>query len=148
MLNMYAFRRLSEVRKITDNWIREYNEKRPHNSLGDLIPREFLMANSNWKNSKIMYLGVDNPIEEIVDASKKYNPELITISISHNFDSITSEKLLIQLREKIDKHISIVTGGKDSPCNIKDVSYIPSFEKYYSFLIEMNQIQESRHIIS
>jgi len=98
-------------------------------------------------NSKIMYLGVDNPIDEIVDASKKYNPELIAMSISHKFDSVTSEKLLIQLREKIDKHISIVTGGKGSPCNIQDVSYIPSFEKYYNFLIEMNQIQESRHSI-
>ena len=24
---MYVFRRLSEVREITDNWIREYNEE-------------------------------------------------------------------------------------------------------------------------
>ena len=98
-------------------------------------------------NSKIMYLGVDNPIDEIVDASEKYNPELIAMSISHKFDNVTSEKILLQLREKIDKHISIVTGGKGSPCNIQDVSYIPSFEKYYNFLIEMNQIQESRHSI-
>ena len=91
-------------------------------------------------NSKIMYLGVDNPIDEIVDASKKYNPELIAMSISHKFDNVTSEKILIQLRKKIDKHISIVTGGKGSPCNIQDVSYILSFKKYYNFLIEMNQI--------
>jgi hypothetical protein len=35
---MYAFRRLSEFREITENWIREYNEERPHNSLGDLTP--------------------------------------------------------------------------------------------------------------
>ena len=98
-------------------------------------------------NSKIMYLGVDNPIDEIVDASEKYNPELIAMSISHKFDNVTSEKLLIQLRKKIDKDISIVTGGKGSPCNIQGVSYIPSFKKYYNFLIEMNQIQESRHSI-
>jgi putative transposase len=52
VLNMYAFRRLSEVREITDNWIREYNEERPHDSLGDLTPREYLMANSNRENSK------------------------------------------------------------------------------------------------
>jgi methanogenic corrinoid protein MtbC1 len=51
-------------------------------------------------NSKIMYLGVDNPIDEIVDASEKYNPELIAMSISHKFDNVTSEKLLIQLRKK------------------------------------------------
>jgi putative transposase len=51
VLNMYAFGRLSEVREITDNWIREYNEERPHDSLGDLTPREYLMANLNRENS-------------------------------------------------------------------------------------------------
>jgi len=52
VLNMYAFRRLSEVREITDNWVMEYNEERPHDSLGDLTPREYLTANSNRENSK------------------------------------------------------------------------------------------------
>mgnify|MGYP003735125045 CR=1 FL=1 len=98
-------------------------------------------------NSKIMYLGVNNPIEEIVDASENYNPELITISISHKFDFVTSEKLLIQLRTKIDKSTSIATGGKGSPCNIQGVSHISSFEKYYDFLLEMNQVQQSSHNI-
>jgi len=99
-------------------------------------------------NSKIMYLGVDNPIDEIVDASEKYNPELIAMSISHKFDNVTSEKLLIQLRKKIDEDIPIVTGGKGSPCNIEGVSYISSFEKYYNFLVKINQTRESRHRIS
>lgn len=52
VLNMYAFRRLSEVREITDHWVREYNEERPHDSLGNLTPREYLKANSNPENSK------------------------------------------------------------------------------------------------
>ena len=99
-------------------------------------------------NSKIMYLGVDNPIDEIVDASEKYNPELIAMSISHKFDNVTSEKLLIQLRKKIDADIPIITGGKGSPCNIEGVSYIPSFEKYYNFLVKINKTRESRHRIS
>ena len=99
-------------------------------------------------NSKIMYLGVDNPIDEIVDASEKYNPELIAMSISHKFDNVTSEKLLIQLRKKIDADIPIITGGKGSPCNIEGVSYISSFEKYYNFLVKTNKTRESRHRIS
>jgi len=52
VLDMYAFRRLSEVREITNSWIREYNEERPHDSLGDLTPREYLMANPTRENSK------------------------------------------------------------------------------------------------
>ena len=52
VLNMYAFQRLSEVREITGNWIREYNEERPHDSLGDLTPSEYLTANSKQENSK------------------------------------------------------------------------------------------------
>ena len=29
VLNFYVFNRLSEVRDITENWLREYNEQRP-----------------------------------------------------------------------------------------------------------------------
>ncbi len=38
---MKVFRPLTEVSEITENWIREYNEERPHDSLGDLTPRKF-----------------------------------------------------------------------------------------------------------
>ena len=50
---MYVFKRLNEVRELTDNWIREYNEERPHDSLEDLTPIEYLSKYqpaeiSNW----------------------------------------------------------------------------------------------------
>ena len=35
---MYAFKRFSEAREVTDNWIREYNEDRSHDSLGGPTP--------------------------------------------------------------------------------------------------------------
>lgn len=41
ILNFYVFSRLSEVRSIVDDWIKEYNEQRPHESLGNLTPEEF-----------------------------------------------------------------------------------------------------------
>lgn len=41
VLNMYLFKNIQEVQRLTDKWLREYNEKRPHKSLGNLTPREF-----------------------------------------------------------------------------------------------------------
>ncbi|WP_408014906.1 integrase core domain-containing protein [Rouxiella aceris] len=35
---MYLFRTLSEVRVLTEDWRAEYNEERPHSSLGDMPP--------------------------------------------------------------------------------------------------------------
>jgi len=46
VLNAYVFVSLSEVRRMTADWIVRYNEQRPHESLGDLSPKQYLMAKS------------------------------------------------------------------------------------------------------
>lgn len=55
ILNMYAFKTLTEVREITDKWIHEYNEERPHDSLGDLTPAEYLAAFNPLGNSNLQW---------------------------------------------------------------------------------------------
>ena len=44
VLDMYIFQTLSEVRGQTEKWLRDYNEERPHESLGNMTPREFLLT--------------------------------------------------------------------------------------------------------
>jgi len=44
VLNMYVFKTLSEVRVITERWMSEYNEERPHDSLNDLTLYEYRMT--------------------------------------------------------------------------------------------------------
>lgn len=44
VLDMYVFQTLNEVREQTERWLKEYNEDRPHDALGDLSPREFLLT--------------------------------------------------------------------------------------------------------
>ena len=46
VLDFYLFKSLTEVKEIMENWLRQYNEERPHQSLGDLTPAEFLLKNS------------------------------------------------------------------------------------------------------
>lgn len=43
---MYVFKTFTEVRELTENWIREHNDERPHDSLNDLPPWEYLVMNT------------------------------------------------------------------------------------------------------
>ncbi|SEG74242.1 Integrase core domain-containing protein [Vibrio hangzhouensis] len=42
ILNMYVFKTLSKVRELTEKCMMEYNDERPHDSLHNLTPWEYL----------------------------------------------------------------------------------------------------------
>lgn len=42
VLDMYLFRDIEEVQDITDNWIKHYNEERPHEALNNQTPMNFM----------------------------------------------------------------------------------------------------------
>ena len=42
MLDAYVFETVEQVREITEIWLREYNEERPHDSLGRVPPLTFM----------------------------------------------------------------------------------------------------------
>ena len=44
VLDMFVFQSLVEVREQTQQWLKEYYEERPHESLGYLTPREYLLT--------------------------------------------------------------------------------------------------------
>ena len=50
VLDLYLFRNLNEVREITYWWKLAYNEQRPHDSLGDMTPAEYLSKNA-WNST-------------------------------------------------------------------------------------------------
>ena len=54
ILNMYVSKTLNEVCGITDKWITEYNEERPHDSLGDLTPYEYMVTSKQPDNPRFL----------------------------------------------------------------------------------------------
>lgn len=42
VLDMNLFRNISDVQAITDQWLYEYNNERPHESLGNLTPKGYV----------------------------------------------------------------------------------------------------------
>jgi putative transposase len=49
-LGMHWFKNRTEARAVIEGWRREYNEERPHSSLGQLTPTEF----ARQQTSKIL----------------------------------------------------------------------------------------------
>ncbi len=48
----YLFRTLNEAREITERWLMEYNNERPHESLNNLMPEEYRLMAENPERSK------------------------------------------------------------------------------------------------
>lgn len=46
ILNAFIFTNLDEVKRMTDEWKEHYNTERPHDSLGNLSPKDFLIRNN------------------------------------------------------------------------------------------------------
>jgi putative transposase len=53
VLDMYVFRNIGEVRQITENWLTEYNEKRPHEALGNMTPKEYAASIQKPENTNL-----------------------------------------------------------------------------------------------
>jgi putative transposase len=62
LLNRELFSNLLEARVLTENWRREYNEIRPHSSLGYKTPMELAAGLNNFKASYSQSVGLTRPL--------------------------------------------------------------------------------------
>ncbi len=88
--------------------------------------------------SKVIYLGTDTPIDEIIRIANNYRPNVIALSVSHSMSREFSEDCFFRIRGDVNNKSMIITGGKGSPCNIPGVDHISNFNEYYDFLININ----------
>jgi putative transposase len=52
-LDARIFNNLIEVREITAEWMEHYNNERPHESLGNLSPIQYLLKEENSPNTNL-----------------------------------------------------------------------------------------------
>ena len=52
ILDAYLFNNLNQVRELTEEWMNDYNEHRPQESLGDLSPKKYLEKMKNQTELK------------------------------------------------------------------------------------------------
>ncbi|AJD48967.1 hypothetical protein S7S_12775 [Isoalcanivorax pacificus W11-5] len=50
-LRIYVFRNLTEIWQLTESWMAEYNDERPHDSLQDLTPWGYLAKHQQTESS-------------------------------------------------------------------------------------------------
>lgn len=51
-LNVHQFLSLDHAKRVIEAWRQDYNERRPHSSLGDLTPREFVIQHQAKRTAK------------------------------------------------------------------------------------------------
>jgi putative transposase len=47
ILDAYIFKDINQLKEITEEWVEDYNENYPHQSLGGISPKKYLMKNEN-----------------------------------------------------------------------------------------------------
>lgn len=55
VLDFYLFKNIKEVNEITKNWIQEYNEERPHESLENMSPTQYKLVKNKQENSSYLW---------------------------------------------------------------------------------------------
>ncbi|MBL4781456.1 MAG: transposase [Porticoccaceae bacterium] len=60
-LNMHLFRTLIELRKLTADSVREYNDERPHESLNNITPWQYLALSQTTVNNFYSSAGAKTP---------------------------------------------------------------------------------------
>jgi len=79
VLGAYVFETIDQVREITDTWLREYNEERPHDSLGRVPPPDLHALLINCVLDGGAYARSSSRCTRLADDACCFNPDLLRV---------------------------------------------------------------------
>jgi methanogenic corrinoid protein MtbC1 len=136
---------------LTGKWRQLNSRKEGWNMLMATLPGEthnlgLLMSTvvASLSGAKIIFLGLDTPIEDMVATANKYNPKLLCLSISCCQKQLETEDRLFKIRNGLKKDIKIVSGGKGTPDHVPGIRKMDSFINFNDWLRDFeNSLQHN-----
>ncbi len=83
---------------------------------------------------RVVFLGTNMPVDEIVSAVAKTGAATVALSISTNVDEERARSCLTQLRESLGSSVEILVGGGGAPDEAPGTAVIPSLKGLYDYL--------------
>ena len=91
---------------------------------------------ASLSGGKIIYLGIDTPLEDIISTAKDQKPKLICFSISCILNPLDTEEKILRITTELKNKVAIVCGGKGTPKNLPTVHKIENFNLFNKWLEE------------
>jgi len=99
---------------------------------------------ASLSNAKVIYFGLDTPLEDLIATSNKFKPELLCLSISCNQKPLETEDCLFKLKDELNDKTKIISGGKGTPESFPGISKVEDFQKFNDWLNEFERQLKSR----
>jgi MerR family transcriptional regulator, light-induced transcriptional regulator len=99
---------------------------------------------ASLSGAKVIYLGLDTPVEDMITTANKYNPKLLCLSISCCQKPMETEDSLFKIRNGLDNNIKIIAGGKGTPERVPGIRKVDDFKNFNNWLMDFeNNLQPS-----
>ena len=126
---------------LTSKWRQLNSRKDGWNLLMATLPGEthnlgLLMSAvvASLSGAKIIYLGLDTPLEDIISTANNFEPKLLCLSISSGKKSLDTEDCLLKIKNELNKNVTLISGGKGTPDNLPGITKIEGFNNFNHWL--------------
>jgi len=108
---------------------------------GDLhrLGLQMCAAITTVAEARVIYLGPDTPVEEIVRTASGESIDVVAISIAPTKDLRQATAELTEIRNRLDESIEIAVGGTGAPRELAGIHLFDSFGEYYPWLCRLRQ---------
>jgi DNA-binding transcriptional MerR regulator len=88
---------------------------------------------------KVVYLGLNSPLEDIVKTTQVSNAQLLCLSISNCVEINKSKEQLKQIKNSIDKTTNMIIGGEGATDAAPGIVRLDNFIDFYDWVNQLKQ---------